>query len=182
MTTHCTHVEFTCHFTPPSHATTSDGERDSLPDNVIIPRGQLCHNKRISFLSLSTAPGLVSKQHCGNFQELYKTLPPFQPIIPVSLLPYLAFTLLTLTFGLAFYFSTSVLPCILQFPTSPSLQFTERDVQRINSRNPRKHTWRFRNSGNVLHCRSIRVKIPICFRTRSLLCNINNRSLRNDRL
>ncbi|KAF9648544.1 hypothetical protein BDM02DRAFT_3083453, partial [Thelephora ganbajun] len=39
-------------------------------------------------------------------QQLHKTLPPFQPIIPVSLLPYLAFILLTLTFGLAFYFST----------------------------------------------------------------------------
>jgi len=42
----------------------------------------------------------------ATIKQLHKTLPPFQPIIPVSLLPYLAFILLTLTFGLAFYFST----------------------------------------------------------------------------
>jgi len=42
----------------------------------------------------------------ASIKALHKTLPPFQPIIPVSLLPYLAFILLTLTFGLAFYFST----------------------------------------------------------------------------
>ena len=45
----------------------------------------------------------------GDFQKLHQALPPFQPIVPVSFLPYLAYTLLTLTFGLAFYFSTSVL-------------------------------------------------------------------------
>jgi len=44
----------------------------------------------------------------GNIQELHGTLPLFRPIIPTSLLPYIAFVLLTLTFGLAFYFSTSV--------------------------------------------------------------------------
>jgi len=37
---------------------------------------------------------------------IHKTLPPFQPIVPVSFLPYIAYILLTLTFGLAFYFST----------------------------------------------------------------------------
>ena len=73
MTTHCTHVEFTCHFTPPATPRHRNGERDSLPDNVIISRGQLCHNKRISSPSLSTAPGLVSKQHVEisrNFTKL----------------------------------------------------------------------------------------------------------------
>ncbi|KAI0063050.1 hypothetical protein BV25DRAFT_1915384 [Artomyces pyxidatus] len=37
---------------------------------------------------------------------LHKSLPPFSPLVPVALLPYIAFLLLTATFGLAFYFST----------------------------------------------------------------------------
>ena len=53
-------------------------------------------------ISLSTVPVVPD----WFWQELHKTLPPFKPIIPVSLLPYLAYLLLTLTFGLAFYFST----------------------------------------------------------------------------
>ncbi|KZT68832.1 hypothetical protein DAEQUDRAFT_766029 [Daedalea quercina L-15889] len=35
----------------------------------------------------------------------HQTLPAFSPSVPVGLLPYLAFTLLTATFALAFYFS-----------------------------------------------------------------------------
>ncbi|KIP01985.1 hypothetical protein PHLGIDRAFT_112541 [Phlebiopsis gigantea 11061_1 CR5-6] len=37
---------------------------------------------------------------------LHKHIPSFSPYIPVGLLPYLAFVLLTAVFGLAFYFST----------------------------------------------------------------------------
>ena len=39
-------------------------------------------------------------------QVLHAALPPFAPSVPVALLPYLAFLLLSLTFVLAFYFST----------------------------------------------------------------------------
>ena len=60
----------------------------------------------IKVFSLSTAPVSSVLTAHGNLQQLHKTLPPFQPIIPVSFLPYLAFILHTLTFGLAFYFST----------------------------------------------------------------------------
>ncbi|TCD71401.1 hypothetical protein EIP91_010107 [Steccherinum ochraceum] len=38
--------------------------------------------------------------------SLHKAIPPFSPSIPVALLPYIAFLLLTATFALAFYFST----------------------------------------------------------------------------
>ncbi|RDB15615.1 hypothetical protein Hypma_004036 [Hypsizygus marmoreus] len=37
---------------------------------------------------------------------LHASLPPFAPIVPVELLPYLAIVLLASTFVLAFYFST----------------------------------------------------------------------------
>lgn len=40
-------------------------------------------------------------------QSLHRAIPAFSPFVPVGLLPYLAFILLTATFGLAFYFSTS---------------------------------------------------------------------------
>ena len=84
-------------------------------------------------------------------------MPPFQPIIPVSLLPYLAFVLLTLTFGLAFYFSTSVLLINLCPRISRSLQLAERDNQGVDGSSPRERTWRFRNGSHVLYRRSIRV-------------------------
>ncbi|KAI0344175.1 hypothetical protein BDW22DRAFT_1483282 [Trametopsis cervina] len=37
---------------------------------------------------------------------LHRNIPSFSPVIPVSLLPYLAFVLLSATFVLTFYFST----------------------------------------------------------------------------
>ncbi|KAG5720298.1 hypothetical protein E4T56_gene2025 [Termitomyces sp. T112] len=39
-------------------------------------------------------------------KALHASLPPFSPIVPVVLLPYIAAILLASTFGLAFYFST----------------------------------------------------------------------------
>ncbi|KAL1952399.1 hypothetical protein VTO73DRAFT_1548 [Trametes versicolor] len=39
-------------------------------------------------------------------RALHKATPPFSPLIPVGLLPYIAFVLLGATFALAFYFST----------------------------------------------------------------------------
>jgi hypothetical protein len=41
-------------------------------------------------------------------QHLHKVVPAFSPYVPVGLLSYLAFVLLTATFGLAFYFTTYV--------------------------------------------------------------------------
>jgi hypothetical protein len=71
------------------------------------------------YRTLSVAPvSALTHVWNRNIQQLYKNLPPFQPIIPVSLLPYLAFILLTLTFGLVFYFSTSVLFINLCFTPS----------------------------------------------------------------
>ncbi len=42
-------------------------------------------------------------------QHLHKIVPAFTPYVPVGVLSYLAFILLTATFGLAFYFTTYVL-------------------------------------------------------------------------
>ncbi|KAM5530424.1 hypothetical protein V8D89_015899 [Ganoderma adspersum] len=42
----------------------------------------------------------------ASIQALHKSTPAFSPTIPTALLPYLAFFLLSATFGLAFYFST----------------------------------------------------------------------------
>ncbi|KAJ7859489.1 hypothetical protein B0H14DRAFT_2746543 [Mycena olivaceomarginata] len=39
-------------------------------------------------------------------KSLYTTSPAFTPLVPVGLLPYIAFILLFLTFTLAFYVST----------------------------------------------------------------------------
>jgi hypothetical protein len=39
-------------------------------------------------------------------QALHKSLPPFSPYVPASLLPSIALILLASTFALAFYFST----------------------------------------------------------------------------
>lgn len=45
-------------------------------------------------------------------QALHKSLPAFSPYVPVGALPVLAFLLLSVTFALAFYFSTSARsPC-----------------------------------------------------------------------
>ena len=41
-------------------------------------------------------------------QAIHDAATPFSPLIPTSLLPYIAFILLTATFGLGFYFTTSV--------------------------------------------------------------------------
>ncbi|KAF7306258.1 hypothetical protein MIND_00416600 [Mycena indigotica] len=41
-----------------------------------------------------------------SLKSLYATSPAFSPLIPVGLLPYLAFILLLLTFTLGFYVST----------------------------------------------------------------------------
>jgi Oligosaccharyltransferase subunit 5 len=42
-------------------------------------------------------------------QHLHKIVPAFTPYVPVGVLSYLAFILLTATFGLAFYFTTYVI-------------------------------------------------------------------------
>ncbi|KAJ8088718.1 hypothetical protein PQX77_005578 [Marasmius sp. AFHP31] len=39
-------------------------------------------------------------------KALHESLPPFKPIVNVSLLPYIAFILLASTFTLGFYFTT----------------------------------------------------------------------------
>ncbi|KAI0307395.1 hypothetical protein B0F90DRAFT_1615 [Multifurca ochricompacta] len=39
-------------------------------------------------------------------KHFHKVVPAFTPYVPVGLLSYLAFILLTATFGLAFYFTT----------------------------------------------------------------------------
>ncbi|CDO71728.1 hypothetical protein BN946_scf184920.g12 [Trametes cinnabarina] len=42
----------------------------------------------------------------GTVQALHASAPAFAPLVPLALLPYLAFLLLAATFALAFYFST----------------------------------------------------------------------------
>jgi hypothetical protein len=46
-------------------------------------------------------------------QHLHKIVPAFTPYVPVGVLSYLAFILLTATFGLAFYFTTYVVIVLL---------------------------------------------------------------------
>ncbi|KIK66088.1 hypothetical protein GYMLUDRAFT_218927 [Collybiopsis luxurians FD-317 M1] len=41
-----------------------------------------------------------------SIKALHNSLPPFQPLVPVALLPYFALILLASTFALAFYSST----------------------------------------------------------------------------
>ncbi|KAJ7058818.1 hypothetical protein C8F01DRAFT_1147321 [Mycena amicta] len=41
-----------------------------------------------------------------SLKSLYTVSPAFQPLVPVGLLPYLAFVLLFLTFTIGFYMST----------------------------------------------------------------------------
>jgi uncharacterized membrane protein len=50
---------------------------------------------------------LFSLSYC--VQHLHKIVPAFTPYLPVGILSYLAFVLLTATFGLAFYFTTYVI-------------------------------------------------------------------------
>jgi uncharacterized membrane protein len=50
---------------------------------------------------------LLSLSDC--IQHLHQILPAFAPYVPVGILSYLAFILLTATFGLAFYFTTYVI-------------------------------------------------------------------------
>jgi hypothetical protein len=53
----------------------------------------------------------LSPSNC--VQGLHKIVPAFTPYVPVGVLSYLAFILLTATFGLAFYFTTYVIVILL---------------------------------------------------------------------
>ncbi|KIY45813.1 hypothetical protein FISHEDRAFT_76356 [Fistulina hepatica ATCC 64428] len=61
---------------------------------------------------------MASKDYVA-LATLHRTSPPFSPIVPVGLLPYLAFVLLGATFLLAFY-STVVLKSSLAAREFPS--------------------------------------------------------------
>lgn len=74
------------------------------------------------FLLSSVSQSLVSFQT----QSLHKNISSFSPYIPVGLLPYLAFVLLTATFGLAFYFSTSALLQLLRAKSAAYSCFVDR--------------------------------------------------------
>jgi hypothetical protein len=53
-------------------------------------------------------PSMCSFNLSERIQHLHKTVPAFTPYVPAGVLSYLAFILLTATFGLAFYFTTYV--------------------------------------------------------------------------
>lgn len=59
---------------------------------------KVCQFSTVSLLYLSDC-----------IQHLHKIVPAFTPYVPVGVLSYLAFVLLTATFGLAFYFTTYVI-------------------------------------------------------------------------
>ncbi|KIM32959.1 hypothetical protein M408DRAFT_14531 [Serendipita vermifera MAFF 305830] len=42
----------------------------------------------------------------SSLQSLHESLPPFSPLIPTSLIPIIAWSLLLSSFGLGFYFTT----------------------------------------------------------------------------
>jgi hypothetical protein len=56
-------------------------------------------------------------------QHVHKIVPAFTPYVPVGVLAYLAFILLTATFGLAFYFTTYVIVMSI-FYHHPTFWFT----------------------------------------------------------
>ena len=56
-------------------------------------------------------------------QHLHKIVPAFTPYMPVGVLAYFAFFLLTATFGLAFYFTTYVIVAST-FNHHPTFSFT----------------------------------------------------------
>jgi hypothetical protein len=68
-------------------------------------------------------------------QHLHKVVPAFSPYVPVGLLSYLAFVLLTATFGLAFYFTTYV-----KFILPPRAKFTQRVYSLPKSTIPTRET------------------------------------------
>ena len=66
-------------------------------------------------------------------QQLHKIVPAFTPYVPVGVLSYLAFVLLTATFGLAFYFTTYVL-ISLPSGTSSNLPAASQNQQSLCAR------------------------------------------------
>ena len=62
---------------------------------------------------------------CYRHQHLHKVVPAFSPYVPVGFLSYLAFVLLTATFGLAFYFTTYVKFMLLPYAKLTGLQPTK---------------------------------------------------------
>ncbi|KAG9047566.1 hypothetical protein FS837_001970 [Tulasnella sp. UAMH 9824] len=48
----------------------------------------------------------------ADVKTLHATLPPFAPLVPTSLLPYLSLVLLGATFALAFFFTTLPTPAV----------------------------------------------------------------------
>jgi len=53
-----------------------------------------------------------------SFQTLHASLPPFSPLVPTSILPLIAWSLLLSAFSLAFYFTTYVPQSLLPPATS----------------------------------------------------------------
>ncbi|KAF9073965.1 hypothetical protein BDP27DRAFT_1444563 [Rhodocollybia butyracea] len=78
-----------------------------------------------------------------SIKALHSSLPPFQPLVSVALLPYLALVLLASTFALAFYSST--------LPKNHNTR--ERDPTCYHSQRAR---W-FWSRGTLLHSGSLRV-------------------------
>jgi hypothetical protein len=65
-------------------------------------------------------------------QHLHKIVPAFTPYVPVGVLSYLAFILLTATFGLAFYFTTYVIGmCSLLHLLTSSTAFQNQQFRRV---------------------------------------------------
>ncbi|KAJ7159427.1 hypothetical protein C8R46DRAFT_370396 [Mycena filopes] len=60
---------------------------------------------RVTVMSQITSPQPSMSDYTA-LQSLYTTSPAFAPLVPVGLLPYIAFALLFSTFALAFYVST----------------------------------------------------------------------------
>ena len=76
---------------------------DSLLNMSDYPLGTYASVKVCQF----SAGSLFNLFDC--VQDLHKIVPAFTPYVPVGILSYLAFILLTATFGLAFYFTTYVI-------------------------------------------------------------------------
>ena len=137
------------------------------PDNVIVLRNRLCHDKGIA-LSLHR-PSLVSKTGIlatsQNFASVPTDHPGLVPALPRLHSPHPHFRSRFLLLNVSSHQRPKLYVLCLTISLSQS---AKRDRQGIDSSHPCKRPWRFWNGSHVLQCRGVRVEASLLFQdTRS---------------
>lgn len=104
------------------------------------------HNHYVRLFRSQGKYGVPGYTLTDQHQSLYTTSPAFTPLVPVGLLPYIAFILLFLTFTLAFYVSTCAFNIVLLLSLN-WLQSTKGNCprdRRLVLRQPCRWFWRRR--------------------------------------